>query len=110
MSPALDKDTPWISRDDIVYTSAFKDNIRAFLSAHGAPIPDIGLQKISCWKVALHSAKSTVVLQVYEERLNEKNAGFCDPCRIIGKRSDLSTARSFLVSLDMMPRQSGKEA
>lgn len=84
MEFGVDAGIPWIQGNVPIYTGALRDNIRAFLRDFAAPVAELGLPLVSCWNVELRSQHSNVVLQIFEERLDESSPAFCDPCRIIG--------------------------
>ena len=76
--------TPWVIGGVPPYTGAFRDNVRAFLTAHGTAVEDVGQPSVSCWLVHLEGDHSTGRLYVYEEELDVERPAVCDACRIIG--------------------------
>ncbi len=78
------EDFPWLSDEVQVFPGAFRDNIRAFLRDHAAPVSGLELPNVSAWTLSLRAGDTNVRLQIYEEQINEQKPVFCDSCRIIG--------------------------
>ena len=88
----LGNGTPWLRGSAPLYTGAFRDNVRAFLTAHGTPVEDLGQPNVSCWMVHLQGHDTTLRLYVYEEELDVARPAVCDACRIIGVAPSYSLA------------------
>ena len=79
------EDFPWLQDEVQAFSGAFRDNIKAFLRDHAAPVPGLEVPHVSAWTALLRCKDASVRLHIYEEQLNEQNPVFCDSCRIIGK-------------------------
>lgn len=87
MPDDVSNSTPWLGGSVLPYTGAFRDNVRAFLTAHGTPVEDVGQPNVSCWMVPLQGDDSTIRLYIYQEELDVERPAVCDACRIIGEAS-----------------------
>ena len=79
------EDFPWLTDDVRTFPGAFRDNIKAFLRDHAAPVPGLDLPHVSAWTAQLRCRDTNVRLQIYEEQISEQKPVFCDSCRIIGE-------------------------
>lgn len=77
-------DFPWLPGVQ-PFEGPFRDNVVEFLTRYGTPAAVQALQGASAWVVPLQSASGTVLLHVYEQRLDDDSNPACDNCRHTGE-------------------------
>lgn len=68
-----------------VYCDAFRVNVKDLLRTHARKVNVPGWRRSAVYVLPLRCGSSTLLLQVYEEKLNDKQGLVCEQCRCMGE-------------------------
>lgn len=68
-----------------VYCDAFRVNVKDLLRTHARKVNVPGWRRSAVYVLPLRCGSSTLLLQVYEEKLNDKHGLVCEQCRCMGE-------------------------
>jgi hypothetical protein len=68
-----------------LYSDAFRVNVKDLLHTHARKITVPGWRRSAVYVLPLRCGSSTLLLQVYEEKLNDKQGLVCEQCRCMGE-------------------------